>query len=95
MTNTTTTLDELEFAGAMKFRFGEILEEDYDNGTGIPFTPNTLNLNRLQHVAVSVKGSGGTHANYESDNDVIKVYDGGSEVTDTNTVDLEIMAIGR
>ena len=95
MTNTTTTLDELEFAGAMKFRFGEILEEDYDNGTGVPFTPNTLNLNRLQHVAVSVKGDGAAYANYEADNDVIKVYDTAGELAADSTVDLEIMAIGR
>jgi hypothetical protein len=94
MTNTTITLDELEFAGAMKFRFGEVLEEDYDNGTGVPFTANTLNLNRLQHVVVSVQ-SGSLWANYEADNDVIKVYDSAGELADVSSVDLEIMAIGR
>lgn len=86
-------LQELEYAGAMKFRFARVTDDDYTGGT--PFVPNDLNLNRFQFVAVSVVDSTAESANYEEDNDVITATSGGTEVADNTTVVYNVMAVGR
>lgn len=94
MTNVSLTLNELEYAGAMKFRFIDVLEEDYQGG--VPFSPADANLNRFQHVLVSVQDpSEGQFANYHSATDEITVASGGTELSGGATVTLDVVAIGR
>ncbi len=94
MTNVSVTLDELEYAGAMKFRFVQVEETDYQGG--IPFAPADANLNRFQHVLVSVRDpSEGQFANYHAETDEITVASGGTELSGGSTVTLDVVAIGR
>lgn len=91
-----TSLGELEFAGNMKFRFLDVTEDSYSNGTGIDFVPNDANLNRIQTVIVNVDEAN-LLANYEEDNDKIRVYDGtaGAELSGGESVDLTVVAVGK
>lgn len=88
-----TELDELEQAGAMKFRFATVTDDDYTSGT--PFAPNDLNLNRFQHVLVNAADGTADTANYEADNNVITATSGGTEVADNTTVKYTVVGIGR
>lgn len=91
----TVTLNELEYAGAMKFRFVEIDEDDY-GPDGIDFVPNTVNLNRFQIVLVNVNDStDATSAQYFEDDEAIRAYDEGVELADGEDVSLSVVAIGR
>lgn len=87
------TLNELEFAGAMKFRFVDVSEDDYQDG--IDFVPNTVNLNRFQTVLANVDGTGAETANYHSEEDEIKVFADDGEIVNGSSVDLTVVAIGR
>lgn len=86
-------LQELDYAGAMKFRFARVTDDDYTSGT--PFVPNDLNLNRFQFVAINAVDSTADTANYEEDNDVVTATSGGTEVADNTTVVYNVMAVGR
>ena len=90
------SLGELEFAGNMKFRFLDVTEDSYSNGTGISLVPNDANLNRIQTVIANVDEAD-LVANYEEDNDVIRVYDGtaGTELADESSVDLTVTVVGK
>lgn len=87
------TLDELEYAGAMKFRFATVEDTDYTGGT--PFQPNDLNLNRFQMVMVNCTDSTADTVNYEADNDVITAASAGTEVADNTSITYNVVGIGR
>lgn len=88
------SVDETEYAGAMKFRFLDVTINNYQSG-GHPFSSSDIpGMNRLQDLQVHAKG--GTYVvNFDNDNDTLTVSEGGSEVAGGTTVNARAIAIGR
>ena len=100
--NANVELGEVEYAGAMKFRFVHITTEDYsDPSTGIDFVPNDVNLNRFQQVMANVSSeevdgtpAEGDVADYDPDSQTLRVYNDAGELTNGPAA-LDVLVIGR
>lgn len=89
------TVESTEFAGNMKVRHATVDVTSYNNGAGEDLTPADLGMNRFQHVSVNVQDTSADVANFHGDVDKLRVFAGGTEYTDTNSVVLSVTAFGR
>jgi hypothetical protein len=87
-------LDETEFAGGMKFRFLDVDVTSYDQG-GEDLTPEDAGMVRYQKVDADAVGGNGYRVEYVEADDVLKVYDGGSELAGGSTATIRVMTVGR
>lgn len=89
----TLSIDDTEFAGAMKVRTATIDITNYDsdsNGDGESVTPNDLGMNRFIFQDVGIVDNTGMTAQYDETNQAVRLYYAGtdgnafSEVTSGN-----------
>lgn len=96
----SVTINDTEFAGAMKVRIADVDITSYTNG-GEGFTPSDMGMHRFQFVSVFSTENGYLFT-YDYTNEQILAYEAGAdgaaldEVADTTDVGTtRVMAFGR
>lgn len=100
MTKTVDVDEPTEYMGGVTTRFVEVNITDYDDasaGNGESFTPADVSMRRFQTVIAEVNEDNGYTANYDEDEQSIRLYDGGTEVTggSGNSARLRLVCLGR
>lgn len=90
MTN-TITIDETEYMGAVTTRFVEVDITNYDdgaNGNGESLVPADVSMRRFQAVIAEVNDNSGMSANYDEDNESVRLWEQANDGTGTSDDEL-------
>lgn len=93
----TVNFDEIEWAGAMAFRFLDVTIDEY-TADGESFDEDAAGVSRLQRVIPQVVDGSGYRAEWNRNTQAIELYNSSGEAATDGTVtgiELEVTVIGR